>query len=364
MNLGTFTSRRARFLAGVAVAPLLAVAACGGNEESSGSSGQGSEPGPVTMDVTISTHPLLDFSIPTFVGIEQGFFQECGVEIGDIVGSEGGGTTVRNVLTGGLDMGLVSFPSVIEANIAGAPLPIVEGGPRRVTSHTLVVAEDSPLQFLEEAVAQNATIGFTSPGSVTQALLSLTLQKEGVDPSTVDTRPTGGMGAGFTSAREGGFDVVSAIEPIFSKAGEGLRIIHRISDNVSKYQQMAWVVNPEFAEENPEAVECFLESRWKAVQWIADNPEDAAALWAEKAELTDEAAMATLQTMIDTGGVEAYYGTGFDQEAIELTLDSMTFLGSLSEDEVVPWDEILIQEYLPEDTERIDIKSLPNPEPK
>ena len=31
---------------------------------------------PVKMRITVSTHPLLDFSVPIFVGINQGFFEK------------------------------------------------------------------------------------------------------------------------------------------------------------------------------------------------------------------------------------------------------------------------------------------------
>lgn len=115
---------------------------------------QGSKP-PVKMRITVSTHPLLDFSVPVFVGVEQGFFQKEGVVIEEVVSSEGGGTTVRNILTGGLDIGLVSFPAAIQANLAGAPLKIVEGGERLVTTHTLVVPENSKINSLKDAVDQD-----------------------------------------------------------------------------------------------------------------------------------------------------------------------------------------------------------------
>ena len=322
-----------------------------------GSVAQTAKP-PVKMRITVSTHPLLDFSVPIFVGIQQGFFEKEGVQIDEIVSSEGGGTTVRNILTGGLDMGLVSFPAVLQVNLAGAPLKIVEGGERIVTTHTLVVAENSKIGSLKEAIDQGATIGYSSPGSVTQALLMLNLQRMGIDAAKVKTRPTGGLGGGFTAVRGGGLEVTSAIEPVLSVSGKGLKVIHRHTDHVKKFQQMVWVVNPKFAESNPDAVAAFLRARVSAVNWIAANPEQAAALWAEKADIAPAATLATMKAVVNTAGIKAYYGTGFDQEAMETAVQSMRTLGTLKPDATIKWAEILDQSKLPKETPRVDVSKF------
>lgn len=315
---------------------------------------QGSKP-PVKMRITVSTHPLLDFSVPVFVGVEQGFFQKEGVVIEEVVSSEGGGTTVRNILTGGLDIGLVSFPAAIQANLAGAPLKIVEGGERLVTTHTLVVPENSKINSLKDAVDQGATIGYSSAGSVTQALLVLNLQRMGIDSTKVKTRATGGLGGGFTAARGGGLEVTSAIEPVLSVSGKGLRVIHRHNDHVKKFQQMVWVVNPKFAEAHPDAVAGFLRARIAAINWIEANVEKAAVLWAAKADISPAAALATLKTVAASGGIKAYYGTGFDQEAMETAVQTMRILGTLKPDVSIAWTEILDQSKLPKEAPRVDV---------
>ncbi len=315
----------------------------------------------VTVNLTISTFPLLDYCVPVFVGIEQGFFEKEGIKIGSIVSSEGGGTTVRNLLTGGMDMGVVGFPAAVQANIAGAPLPVIESDASRVPTFTLVVADDSRIGSLADAVQSNATFGYSSPNSATQALLYLTLQRAGFDHAKINSRPTGGLGGGFTAVRGGSLEVTSAAEPFFSRAGKGLRPIHKVSDNVPKFQQAVWVVNPQFAKANPDAVKGFLRARQAAVDWIADNLEEAARLYSEKAEISLPAALSTLKAMEATGGVKAYYGVGFDQEAMEVAIEGMRLLGSLKPDQVVPWKEILDQTYLPNDAPRVDIGKFSNP---
>lgn len=342
-------------------AVLFVLTACQADDAGNGDGGDAAD-GPIEVELTISTHPLLDFSVPVMVGIEEGFFEEEGLEIKSVVGSEGGGTTVRNILTGDLEFGFVSLPAAIQANVFGARLPAITGGAKKVTTHMLVVPEDSDIDSLEEAVEQKATIGYTSPGSVTQALLGLALERKGIDAATVATRPTGGMGAGFTSALEGGIEVVSAIEPIFSLAGEGLRPIYNIAEDVDLYQQMVWAVNPEFMEENPEAVAGFLRALEKSIEWIADNVEEAARLWATEADIPVEAALTNMETMEEVAGIEEYYGSGFVPEAIQATVDSIVPIGLLEEGDVIPWEQIIVQDFLPDGADRVeDVSTLPQP---
>jgi NitT/TauT family transport system substrate-binding protein len=315
----------------------------------------------VDMKITVSTHPLLDFSAPIFVAMKQGFFEKEGVRITEVVSSEGGGTTVRNILTGGLDMGLVSFPAALQVNLSGTPLKIVEGGERIITSHMLVAAENSKITSLKDAVAQGATIGYSSPGSVTQAVLVLSLQRMGIDPTKVSSRPTGGLGAGFTLVRGGGLAVTSAIEPVFAISGKGLKVIERLSDHIKKFQQMVWVVNPQFMSAHPEAVAGFLRAHLAAVNWIAANVDEAAAIWAKEADIPKEAALAAFASDVRAGGIKAYYGTGYDREAMEAAVDSMRYFGTIKADAVIPWKDILDQSKLPPEAVKVDVSTFPNP---
>ena len=52
-------------------------------------------------DVTVTNHPALLFSPPWIAASDQKLFEKNGLNVKQIVGSEGGGTRVRNVVSGG-----------------------------------------------------------------------------------------------------------------------------------------------------------------------------------------------------------------------------------------------------------------------
>lgn len=367
--------------------PLMLLGACGTEtSQSSGAAGDqtsASDPSPAAvgespvdsatsadgelfeLDLTISTWPLLPFSVPVMVAMEQGFFEEEGIRINDVISSEGGGTTVRNILTGDIPMGFVSFAAAVQANMAGAPLTVVGPGPQRAPDYFIVAKEDSPLTSLEDAIQQDKSIGFTNPGSGTQNALAVTLLRAGHDPEDVDTRATGGMSTGLTLVREGGIDAMTVIEPIYSMNPEGLKIIHSLDDNVDFYFQGAWVASPQFTEEHPDVVRSFLVARAKAIDWIDENLEAAAELYAEKAELDIEVARETLNRITaDGSSTKSYFPNSFNVEAINTLVEGMRAIGLLEEGDVVPYEEFMVQDFLVEDAEEIDLSELENPKPE
>src|SRR5687767_4103347 len=76
-------------------------------------------------DVTVSNHPALLFSPPWIAAQDQKLFEKQGLNVKQIVGSEGGGTTVRNVVSGGLPIGEVATTAAVTAFMAGADIRIV-----------------------------------------------------------------------------------------------------------------------------------------------------------------------------------------------------------------------------------------------
>ena len=92
--------------AATALVLVLTLAACGDSGLTEGGEGG---------DVTVSNHPALLFSPPWIAAMDQGLFEKHGVRVKQIVGSEGGGTTVRNVVSGGLPIGEVATTAAVTA---------------------------------------------------------------------------------------------------------------------------------------------------------------------------------------------------------------------------------------------------------
>src|ERR1700730_14165240 len=72
--------------------------------------------------------------MPYAVALEKGFFKAEGADVSGILSSAGGGTTVRNLMTGHLSFGEIDLAGAVAAIQPGADLKII-------SDNVLTVAE-------------------------------------------------------------------------------------------------------------------------------------------------------------------------------------------------------------------------------
>src|SRR6185295_98014 len=78
------------------------------------------------------------YGAPFAVGMDKGLFKQAGIDITGIIGSGGGGTTVRNILASSTPYGEVALSAALAAANQGIDLVIVNVGTRTVAESTLV----------------------------------------------------------------------------------------------------------------------------------------------------------------------------------------------------------------------------------
>lgn len=322
-----FRSTSAVLLTAAVVLPL---SACGDSS--------GSAEGPATVTVSV-THPEDLYGLPWEVGIEQGFFEDAGVQIEQIVPSEGGGTTLQNVVSGQLPFGEVATGAIVSGFNEGAPVQVIGGGIQSVSDVSWVALPDSPLNSLEEA--GDARWGFTNPGSVTEAMSYLTPEGAGLNPMTVERTSTGGTGAGIALLEAGDVDLTYASPRVAMENADSLKVIGSSADYVPSYQQTMIISSRNYAEQNPETARALLQGYSDAIDWIEANPAEAAEFWAGIADLEDSAAKEILNTALEAD----HWGVAYNPEALEAAAQGLAYTDDLKE---VNWDELLTDEYLPE----------------
>lgn len=358
--------RAGRYWAGfVVVLGLLLSAACGGGGgQPSGSSapaGAGTSGGQAggngdlyEMEITVTHWPSLMYGVPYMVAMEKGFFEQEGIKVTGIVGSEGGGTTVRNVLTGGLPFGEVATPAAIQAYLAGAPIVIVGGGLANVDEIMWVAKKGSGLNGIRDLVGKK--VGFTNPGSVTEGTLNLSFKRASVDIKQVERIAAGGVGEGLTALEGGGLDAVANMEPIFSARGgeKTWDVVFWARDFIPWFQQTVIITSPQMIKENPDVVRAFLRARQRAIEFIREHPDETAKIYAKYSEMPEEATRGALQTV----NLDTYFGIGFNAEGLKAVEEEMHLINLLPPDKKVPWHELINQDFLPENVERIDLQAL------
>ena len=298
-------------------------------------------------EITVTHWGVLLYGVPYAIAMELGFFAEHGIDLQGIVTSDGGGTTVRNVLAGRLPFGEVSTVAAVTAYNAGAPLVIVGGGARSVAEILWVARPGDPMSTIHDF--RGKTIAYTSPGSVTQGVLALSMARAGMRWSDVSATALGGLGAGLTALAQRGVDAAPIMDPVWTSQQDQWKPVFWAKDYVPRYMQTVLVVSPQLLEGQPEIAKAFIDARRKGVEYLYANPEHAAEIFAKVYDLPMDVARRAIQNVIG----DRWWSTGgLDAEGLKAVEEAMQHMGLISGP--VAWSEMIDQRLLPEE-ERIEL---------
>lgn len=352
-SLDTGIDRRQYLKLAGATAGLSAVAGCSQSGDSPDNGGTSPTDGMFTSDMTVTHWPLLLYSPPYQVAMEKGYFEEEGLKFTDIVGSSGGGTTVRNVVTGGLPFGEVATPAAVKAFYAGAPLSIIAGSTNTLGTLNWVAPKGSDIQDMTDL--EGKTVGFTSAGSVTQNSSALAVKRaDGISVDDVEFKAMGGVSEGLTAVKEGGIAAAANLDPVFSKqmAGdsEPWQVVFWAKNYVDAFQQTSIIAGPDILENEPDVVRGFLRARARGVKFIQNNMAEAAEIFAS---FNDGYSADVMQSSLENVEPNDYYvANQFSKSGLQNVQEGMQNIDLI--DRNVEWSKIVDQSFLPED-KRIDL---------
>ncbi|MBO0677602.1 ABC transporter substrate-binding protein [Mycolicibacterium sp. S2-37] len=283
------------------------------------------------------THPEDLYGLPWKVGQAQGFFEDAGVVIAKIVPAEGGGTTLQNVVAGRLPFGEVATGAVVKGFQENAPVQAIGGGVQSVSDVLWVALEGSPITSVEQTAGKRW--GFTNPGSVTQAMSFLVPEAAGI--SGVERKSTGGSGAGIALLEANEVDVTYASPRTVAEQEGQLKVVVDSSQFVPVYQQTVIVSGRDYAQKNPEQARALLDGYSKSVEWIKQNPGDAAKLWAESTDIDPQVATDLVANAVKAG----HWSVSFNPQALSAAAKGLALTDGI---ESVDWKSLATTEYLPE----------------
>lgn len=350
--LGSQTIKK--YVFGILTTVLMAsiMVACSGKD--SGSSKEATGDGEKKIDeieIAVTHYPTGLYAVPYNVGMEKGFFEEEGIKIKNVIGSGGGGTTVRNVLSGDLPFGDVATSAVLQSYLAGAPLKIVSGGVQSLADLVYVTRKDESLEKVEDLAGK--TWGITNPGSVTETSSQLAFQNAGLDPKDVEVVAAGGLSEGLTLLKAGEIDAAPMLEPTYSVQKDDWKTLFRVSDSVPNYQQSVIITSPQLIKENPDLVKRFLNAYQKSVDWVYENQEEAAKIFAKSAEIDEAASIEAIKDL----SAEKHWNAKIETDSINNVMKGMKLAGTLKEGSEITWEEVLDMSFLPDD-QKLDPSSL------
>ncbi|WP_047154681.1 ABC transporter substrate-binding protein [Aneurinibacillus tyrosinisolvens] len=303
------------------------------------------------IEITVTHYPTGFYSLPYEVGIDQGFFKEESIEIAGIIPGTGGGTTVRNVLSGKLPFGDVATSAAVQSYLSGAPLVIVGGSVQTFNDAAYITRKDAPFNNIKDLVGH--TWAYTNPGSTTQAASHLILEKAGIDPNQLKAVSSGGLNEGKTLLEKGGIDATVQLEPLLTIEKDKYKTLFRIGDYLPKFQQSVIIASPQLIKENPELVKRFLRVYDKSVKWIYEHQEEAGKIFAKYAEIDEKASISAVSELAK----RKHWSVTIDAEAINSVLKGMKYLGTFKEGTEIPWKELLNQDFIPTQ-QKLDVSTL------
>lgn len=309
----------------LAIVATALAAGCGGDDEGGGEAGGRTK-------VRVGLLPLAAVA-PVYIGVEQGFFAEEGLDVEPKL-TQGGAAVVPAVTSGDFQFGYSNNVSLLVAAAQGVPLKIVaegnqEAGQRAHATDAVVVKRGSSIKSAKDLAGK--TIGVNTLKNVGEVAIKTALQKRGVDVSSLRfvEIPFPDMVPAVDAGR---IDAGWVVEPFVQAAkAAGMRILANPFIETDRRLSIAtYFTSARYAQENPDVVRRFARALGRAFEYTQAHP---AALRKSVLEFTK-----TPKAVADAMELP-FFTSALNRASIELTARKMVEFGVI--DDEPPLDELL-----------------------
>lgn len=308
------------FRVAVAVSLVGVLAACGGSADG-GDDGDG---GPEVDRLTVGALNPGTGIVPIWVGIEEGHFEEEGLEVevelgggfaeqvpllarGDIDLAWGGNLSAFSTIAGGMDLRLVS-----EAELMAPEF------------YQVLSLEESDIE--DAGDLEGRTVAINAHGGTPELGIAVGADEAGVDPGDVDLI-TMGLDAMPAGLERGEIDAMMLPGPRIASAMDSydLNVVldYAETEGLQDYPTNGYYAMADFAEEHPVAMEAFVDGLESAVAEVESDDEIQVEHRMDLADQPRELAERALADPV----------SGVDEQRMEDALDQALHYGVL-EDEV------------------------------
>ena len=285
--------------------------------------------------------------LPYVVALHENLFQKAGLDVTGIIGSGGGGTTVRTILANPLPYGEVAVDAALAAKQNGLDVIIVNIGTRQLPGSSIVTKPGSPIRSLADLAGKKVAI--TQPRSVSEMLLLMGLDMQKVDAARVTRVVAGGYGQGLTMLEHGAVDAASLIEPLsFIEAGRYTTVASLMA-MLPPMVITVGITTPQFAKAHPDQIRAIIAARRAAVRQIYADPKAAADMLAQSPsyKIPPAAAAATIAHMV---AAHTLSEGDIHQDELDRMAAGLRLVGEVTG--TVDWAALVDRSYLPDDLQR------------
>jgi len=303
---------------------------------------------PATAEnIAVSNWGVAANAMPYAIALEKKFFQLYGANVTGIIASAGGGTTIRNMLSGGVAYAESNPGATAVAIQQGAELKIISDNVLTVAEFVWAVKKDSPIRTIQDFKGKK--IGYTNPRSTSQALAILLLQAAGLKQDDAQLVRTGGFGEGVAALDLGAIDIAPMAEPVWSKYKDKYRAVVAASDVLPPLDNVVGVTTVAAAASRGDFIRAVIRARRDAVAFMHANPDEAGDIVAKHYNLERDVARSAVRSLTAsrTQGIP-YWGTGqFHLDGMKRMMEVQKMVGAITGDFDLP--KMIDTSFLPDD---------------
>jgi len=215
------------------------------------------------------------FYTPQYVAIENGYFEEEGLDV-DLQTTWGGDKTMTALLSDNADFALVGSETSIYVYAQDASDIVINFAQLTQTDGTFLVAKSEKPNFSWEDTEGSIFLG-QRKGGMPQMVGEYVLKKYGIDPhqdlDLIQNIDFANIPSAFVS---GDAEYVQLFEPtasMFEKEGEG-HVIASFGEESGLIPYTVFMTKESMINENEDVVKSFTKAIYKAQQWVEEADAD------------------------------------------------------------------------------------------
>lgn len=287
------------------------------------------------------------FYAPMYVSIEEGYFEEEGIELTVQTGF-GADKTMTAVLSGSADIGFMGSEASIYTYNEGANDYVVNFAQLTQRAGNFLVAREEMPDFTWEELKGKDVLGGRK-GGMPEMVFEYILKQNGIDPSK-DLNINQSIDFGSTAAAfsEGQADFTIEFEPgatNLEKEGKGF-VVASLGTDSGYVPYTAFSAKQSYINEHPDIIQGFTNALQKGMDYVQTHtPEEIASIIAPQFKETDQDTITTIVTR--------YYDQDtwkdnliFEENSFDLLQDILESAGELTER--APYEDLVTTEFAKE----------------
>ena len=317
-------------------------AGCGSKKESSSDSSSSA-----TVKVTLNEVAHSIFYAPMYVAIEEGYFEEEGIDLTLVTGF-GADKTMTAVLTGEADIGFMGSESTIYTYAGGTADYVINFAQLTQRAGNFLVSREPIDDFHWDMLKGKDVLGGRA-GGMPEMVFEYILKKNNIDPKTdlsIDQSIDFGSTAAAFSGGQGDFTV--EFEPhatSLEAKGDGY-VVASLGEDSGYVPYTAFSAKKSFIEAHPDVIQSFTNALQKGMDYVnSHSPEDIAKVISPQFEETP------VETI--TAIVTRYYDQDTWKENLIFEEDAFTLLQNILEEAGelparVPYEDLVTTDFAKE----------------